>query len=61
MNHKRRRSKNQRAGCLLCKPWKMNGVSENNKGYANPTNFKKLEDAREQIDAVSRGISGEDK
>ena len=23
--HKRKRSKNQRAGCLLCKPWKMNG------------------------------------
>lgn len=26
-NHKRGRPKNSRAGCLLCKPWKMNGVS----------------------------------
>ncbi len=26
MNHKRRRPKNRRAGCLLCKPHKANGV-----------------------------------
>jgi len=25
MNHKRRRPKNRRAGCLLCKYWKANG------------------------------------
>lgn len=25
MNHKRRRPKNRRAGCRLCKPWKANG------------------------------------
>lgn len=25
-NHKRGRAKNQRAGCLLCKPWKANGA-----------------------------------
>jgi hypothetical protein len=25
-HHKRGRAKNQRAGCLLCKPHKMNGV-----------------------------------
>lgn len=24
MHHKRRRPKNQRAGCLMCKPWKAN-------------------------------------
>ena len=27
-NHKRRRPKNRRAGCLLCKPWKVNGFSK---------------------------------
>lgn len=26
MNHKRRRPKNRRAGCLCCKPHKMNGA-----------------------------------
>ena len=25
-NHKRKRAKNRRAGCKLCKPWKANGV-----------------------------------
>ena len=28
-NHKRRRPKNKRAGCLLCKPWKANGSKRN--------------------------------
>lgn len=27
MHHKRGRPKNRRAGCLLCKPWKMNGFA----------------------------------
>jgi hypothetical protein len=26
MNHKRKRTKRQRAGCQMCKPWKQNGV-----------------------------------
>jgi hypothetical protein len=26
-HYKRRKPKNARAGCLLCKPWKANGVS----------------------------------
>jgi hypothetical protein len=28
MHHKRRRPKNRRAGCLLCKPHKANGVKK---------------------------------
>ena len=27
-HHKRKRPKNRRAGCLLCKPWKMTGFSQ---------------------------------
>ena len=27
MNHKRKRPKNRRGGCLLCKPWKINGFA----------------------------------
>lgn len=30
MNHKRRRPKNRRAGCLMCKPWKANGAKKTN-------------------------------
>jgi len=26
-HHKRNRPKSRRAGCLLCKPWKMNGFA----------------------------------
>jgi hypothetical protein len=26
MHHKRKRPKNSRSGCLLCKPWKANGI-----------------------------------
>lgn len=25
MNHKRGRARNRRAGCKMCKPWKVNG------------------------------------
>lgn len=31
MNHKRRKAKNRRAGCLFCKPWKANGVAVSSK------------------------------
>ena len=31
-NHKRKRPKNRRAGCLLCKPWKVNGFSKRRAG-----------------------------
>lgn len=27
MHHKRKRPKNRRAGCLMCKPWKVNGFA----------------------------------
>lgn len=31
MNHKRRRPKNRRSGCLLCKMHKMNGFCQRHK------------------------------
>jgi len=31
-NHKRKRPKNRRAGCLLCKPWKVNGFAKSRVG-----------------------------
>ncbi len=27
-HHKRKRPKNRRAGCLICKPWKVNGFAK---------------------------------
>ena len=35
-NHKRRRPKNTRSGCLLCKSWKANGFG---KGRADAERF----------------------
>lgn len=32
MHHKRGRARNRRAGCKLCKPWKVNGVGKSNRG-----------------------------
>ena len=39
MNHKRGKRKNARAGCLLCKPNKMNGWNKDKLGH---TGFGKL-------------------
>ena len=32
MHHKRRRVRNRRAGCKMCKPWKVNGVRTEREG-----------------------------
>ena len=39
MNHKRHRPQNRRAGCLLCKPDKMNGWPRREPGQ---TGFRKI-------------------
>lgn len=49
MNHKRKRPKNRRSGCLMCKSWKVNGVSVESK------NGEKFSDHKERI-AKSREI-----
>lgn len=48
MNHKRGRPKNRRAGCLMCKPHKMNGAK---KGDDWTTRRQRRADAsyREQV------------
>lgn len=42
MKHKRKRPKNRRAGCLMCKPNKMNGWNKDK--YAH-VGFGKLRDS----------------
>lgn len=34
-NHKKRRPINRRAGCKLCKPWKINGIREDKNAPAD--------------------------
>lgn len=54
MNHKRGRPKNRRAGCLMCKNWKMNGAGKNSKEYERPADRRRRlgceQDLRETFD-----------
>jgi len=47
VNHKRRRPRNRRAGCKLCKPWKANGVSTERAGGEKFSDHKRREAARQ--------------
>ena len=44
MHHKRRRPKNRRAGCLMCKPWKVNGAGGQNRyeGKWKPSEVRRI-------------------
>ena len=42
MNHKRGKRKNARAGCLLCKPNKMNGWNKDRLGHTGFGKLKKV-------------------
>jgi hypothetical protein len=44
MHHKRRRPRNLRAGCKMCKPWKINGVNKWSKDLARASDYRRLED-----------------
>jgi len=39
MNHKRGRARNRRAGCKLCKPWKVNGVGKSGNRGSLPEKY----------------------
>jgi hypothetical protein len=43
MHHKRKRPKNRRAGCLMCKPHKVNGASPRMK--FKPSELRRLQDS----------------
>ncbi len=47
MHHKRGRAKNRRAGCLMCKPHKMNGWKE--KSDLSHSNQRKEHFAKEDL------------
>lgn len=49
MHHKRGKRKNARAGCLMCKPNKMNGWNKLTLGH---TGFSKLAKAKHAISDV---------
>lgn len=49
MNHKRGRARSRRAGCKLCKPWKMNGVRTESSDGERWTDHKRREFAARDV------------
>ena len=51
-HHKRKRPKNRRAGCLLCKPWKMNGFAKGRVDAESLSDHRRRFDAEGQLAEV---------
>ena len=49
MHHKRGKPKNARAGCLMCKPNKMNGWNKSKYGHAGFGKLRKLDRAKRDL------------
>lgn len=49
MNHKRGKAKNQRDGCLMCKPNKMNGWNKDKLGHTGFGNIKATIHAKQDL------------
>lgn len=56
VNHKRKRSKNKRAGCMLCKPNKMSGWAKHR--ILGHTGFGKLRDEQHSRRDLADGVTG---
>lgn len=60
MNHKRKRPKNQRAGCLMCKYWKVNGYSTEKKEGEQFSSHRRRKQAQWDIKEFRDGRVRED-
>ena len=49
-HHKRRRPKNRRSGCLLCKPWKMNGFAKGRLDAERLSDHRRRDSADQEIE-----------
>src|SRR5215471_15143466 len=49
-HHKCKRPKNRRAGCLLCKPWKMNGFAKGRVDAESLSDHRRRFDAEKQLE-----------
>ena len=54
MNRKRKRPKNRRGGCLLCKPWKVNGFATERQNGERFSNHRRRHIAGEAIAEIWR-------
>jgi hypothetical protein len=51
-NHKRKRPKNRRSGCLMCKFWKINGFSKYNPEYERHSDHLRRISAKKEAEDV---------
>jgi hypothetical protein len=49
MHHKRKRARNRRAGCKMCKPWKVNGFATEREDGEKFTDHKRRMFATEDV------------
>jgi hypothetical protein len=57
MNHKRKRPKNRRAGCLMCKPHKASGAKQAEKPQYVPRNLE-LKAALAELTRLTEELGG---
>jgi hypothetical protein len=55
MNHKRGRPKNRRAGCLMCKPHKMNGLKGQRRKRTHGSWSNRRQEVRANVSAKEQG------
>jgi hypothetical protein len=48
-HHKRKRRKNRRAGCLMCKPWKVNGFAKGRLDSERFSDHRRREQTDEEV------------
>lgn len=48
-HHKRGKRKNRRAGCIMCKPWKMNGYGKDSPGWEKFSDHVRRQVAQQDI------------
>lgn len=55
MNYKRKRPKNRRSGCLMCKYWKVNGFATHRVGGESFSNHARRTKAEKDIKDYKNG------
>jgi len=61
VHHKRKRPRNQRAGCKMCKPWKVNGTDQYSEIFESHSSHKRRVNAREEMAEYKEDGSGKER
>ena len=53
-NHKKKRPKNRRAGCLMCKFWKVNGYGKEKLDSEKFSDYRRRKTAKDEIKFIKK-------